>query len=66
MFRVYRRPESAHWWVSFSAGGHRIRRSMRTTEREVALELAASQYRAALKGEAPERPAGAVAKRRSG
>jgi hypothetical protein len=41
-----------HWWVSFSAGGHRIRRSLRTNDRETANQLAAGIYRDALTGQA--------------
>lgn len=54
MFKLYRRPESPCWWVAFTAGGHRVRRSLRTDDRETANQLAAGQYRDALKGEAPD------------
>lgn len=51
MFKLYRRTESPCWWVSFSAGGHRVRRSLRTDDRQTADELAAGLYRNALTGE---------------
>lgn len=55
MFKLYRRPESPHWWVSFSAGGHRVRRSLRVDDRQTADELAARLYRDALTGETADR-----------
>jgi integrase len=55
MFKLYRRPGTPHWWVSFSAGGHRVRRSLRVDDRQTADELAARLYRDALTGEAADR-----------
>lgn len=50
MFTLYRRPGSPHWWVRFSAGGHRVRRSLRTDDHETANAIAAKQYNDALTG----------------
>lgn len=50
MFKLYRRRESPHWWVAFTAGGHRFRRSLKTDDRGTANELASGIYRDALRG----------------
>ena len=50
MFKLYRRPESPAWWVAFTSGGHRLRRSLRTDDRPTAERLAAALYAAALTG----------------
>lgn len=55
MFKLYRRPASPHWWVAFTANGHRVRRSLKTDDRGAASELAAHAYRDALTGAATGR-----------
>lgn len=50
MFKLYRRPTSPAWWVAFTSGGHRLRRSLRTADRPTAERLAAELYAAALTG----------------
>lgn len=43
---LYRQPKSPYWWVRFSVGGVKVRRSTQTTERE-----AAEEFEAKLRGD---------------
>jgi len=43
---LYRHPESPYWWVRFSIGGVKVRRSAQTTDRE-----AAEEFEAKLRGD---------------
>jgi hypothetical protein len=38
---LYRHPKSPYWWVRFSVGGIKIRRTTETTDREAANEFEA-------------------------
>lgn len=55
---IYRHPESPYWWVRFSVGGIKIRRSSQTTERGLAEEfearLRANYWRQIKLGERPK------------
>lgn len=54
---LYRQPKSPHWWIRFSVGGVKVRRSSGTTERAAAEEyetrLRADLWRQAKLGERP-------------
>jgi integrase len=54
---LYRHPESPYWWVRFSVGGVKVRRSTQTTERRAAEEfeskLRADLWRQVKLGERP-------------
>jgi integrase len=55
---LYRHPESPFWWVRFSVGGIKVRRSSQTTERDAANEfeakLRADLWRQVRLGERPK------------
>jgi integrase len=55
---LYRHPESPYWWVRFSVGGVKVRRSSQTTSREAAEEfeakLRADLWRQVRLGERPK------------
>jgi integrase len=41
MHKLYRRPRSPHWWVTFNVRGNRVRRSTGTDQKDVAETIAA-------------------------
>ena len=43
---LYRQPKSPHWWVRFSVGGVKVRRSTQTTDKD-----AAEEFEAKLRGD---------------
>ncbi|MFZ5783540.1 MAG: tyrosine-type recombinase/integrase [Pseudomonadota bacterium] len=49
-YRIYRRPGSPNWNVAFTVNGDRVRRSLRTSDEDVANIRAADQHRRALIG----------------
>ena len=49
-YQLYQRPNSKCWWVSWTIDGHRVRRSLRTDDEDVARIKAADDHRRALIG----------------
>lgn len=50
MYRLYKRPDSPHWWTSYTVDGRRFRYSLDTDDADVAAIKAADDHRKALIG----------------